>query len=211
MRIIAVLSAVLVSGSVLAACQRPPFVRDDAFVVTSELFSAGDFKRTLVRDGTGRTEVLRAATTNREASVLFVEAYETGVINDPALFPRSVLQGWKALQGVEIEFGVKGSAETPGGSVDFERFSYGANSCFAFHSLFEPSSSDDQGRYARLIAGYYCQTLAAPLADAAVAGFLGSITVPKFNYVELTGDLSPNVYYQPVAPLKTRSIPPGRI
>jgi len=210
MRFFITLSAMLVTGAILTGCVRSPYVRDDAFAVMSELFSPDDFKHTLVRDGTGRMEVLHAATLNREVSVLFVETYETGVLSDIALFPRSVMKGWKVLQGESIEFGLKGNAETPGGNVSFERFSYEANQCFAFHSIFEPYNFDTLSRFSRLIAGYYCQTLAAPLPDAAVAKFLGSITVPKYDYVELIGEISDIVYYQSVAPLKTRSIPPGR-
>lgn len=199
-----------VSAALLTACTVSPYEREDAFAVGSELFSPDDFKHTLVRDGTGKMEVLHAATSNRQVSVLFLEAFQTGVLSEHATFPHLVMNGWKALQGKEIEFGVKGNAETPAGSVDFERFSYAANSCFMFHSLYEPSGYDSQGRYAKLVAGYYCQTLAAAMDDDAVARFLNSITVPKFNFVELAGEPSEIIYYEPVLPLKTRSIPPRR-
>ncbi|MBC8267580.1 MAG: hypothetical protein H8E36_02420 [Rhodospirillaceae bacterium] len=200
------LVVLLVAGIILSGCQRPPYNREDNFAVTSELFSADDFEHTRVRDGTGKMEVLHAATSNREVSVLFVETHQAAVINDPAIFPRLIMKGWKALQGKEIKFGIKSRAVTPGGKVDFERFSFLANSCFAFHSIYQPSGSDTLSRYTKLIAGYYCHSIAAPLSDAAVARFLSSITVPKFNSVELPGELSSNVYYEPVQALKTRSV-----
>jgi len=209
-RIFTLVSALAIGATILTGCERPPYVREDAFAVTSELFSPGDFKHTLERDGKGRLEVLHASTARRTLSVLFLETYQNAVISDHAIFPRSVMQGWKALQGKDIEFGVKGRAETPGGSVDFERFSYASNSCFAFHSTYLPSGFDTQSRYAKLVAGYYCHTVAVPLIDAAVAKFLSSITVPKFDFVEPLGELSANIYYEPVQALKIGAIRSGR-
>jgi hypothetical protein len=200
------LIGLLVAVIILTGCQRPPYSREDNFAVTSELFSADDFEHTRVRDGTGKMEVLHAATANREVSVLYVEASAIGVISNAAIFPRLILKGWKALQGNEINFGIKSQAVTPGGTVDFERFSYQANTCFSFHSMYQPSGSDTLSRHSKLVAGYYCHTIASPMSDTAVARFLSSITVPKFNSVELPGELSSNIYYEPVQALKTRSV-----
>ena len=209
-RIFALLSALTIGVTILTGCERPPYVREDAFAVTSELFSPDDFKHTRERDGTGRLEILHASTAHRTLNVLFLEAYQNAVISDHAIFPRLVMRGWKVLQGKNIEFGIKGRVETPGGFVDFERFSYASNSCFAFHSTYQPSGFDTQSRYAKLVAGYYCHTMAAPLVDAAVAKFLSSITVPKFDFVKPLGELSANIYYEPVQALKFRAIRPGR-
>ena len=209
-RIFTLLYAVAIAVTILVGCERPPYVREDAFAVTSELFSPDDFKHTLERDGKGRLEILHASTAHRTLSVLFLETYQNAVISDHAIFPRLVMKGWKALQGQDIEFGVKGRAETPGGTVDFERFSYASNSCFAFHSTYLPSGFDTQSRYAKLVAGYYCHTMETPLADAAVAKLLSSITVPKFDFVEPLGELSANIYYESVQALKFRAIRPGR-
>ncbi len=209
-RIFTLLYAVAIAVTILVGCERPPYVREDAFAVTSELFSPDDFKHTLERDGTGRLEILHASTALRTLNVLFLEAYQNAVISDHAIFPRLVMKGWKALQGQDIDFGVKGRAETPVGFVNFERFSYASNSCFSFHSTYLPSQLDTQSRYARLVAGYYCHAMATPLADAAVAKLLNSITVPKFDFVKPLGELSANIYYEPVQALKFRAIRPGR-
>jgi len=209
-RVFTLLSALAIGVTMLAGCERPPYVREDAFAVTSKLFSPDDFKHTLERDGKGRLEILHASTAQRMVSVLFLETNQIAVISDHAIFPRLVMRGWKALQGKDIEFGVKGRAETPGGSVDFERFSYDSNSCFAFHSTYQPSGYDTQSRYQKLVAGYYCHTMATPLADAAVAKFLSSITVPKFDFVEPHDELSANIYYEPVQALKFRAAHSGR-
>lgn len=95
------------------------------------------------------------------------------VSTESRIKPDEALDNAFTLATEEVKWGEAGETENPVGTMDYQRFDYRGEKCFAFARPFAPSRK--QLGQTKLLSGFYCHRLGTPLSDQDITYILSRL------------------------------------
>lgn len=158
----------------------PVPLSDTRILFEAPAFTGKPIARAKFTDSWQREEYALFRSDEAQAEIVYLAATarETSLESDVTL--RTMIRGWNFNAQDKIAWGEEFQALAAFGTVFVLPFHQPDHACFGFSAEWGPAIDDPETNPTKMVFGYYCELVAAPLTRARLEALVDSIEVSRF-------------------------------